>query len=194
MRLRLKSKAPVSVAGILSVPLFFVALMAFSLRIDKPTHSLSAAGHVLYGDPTKGTVGTIYALSFAVAIGIVLVGVLASLLRSRLATIIPASAAIVATLLLFIPLATWAAGHTARYPLGTDNIGDWKPQNVMYRGAWEQSAVTTAHQIGWVTIGLAAAAIVLSLVFARRRPGPVITGTPIEVMEAPSAGGGLSGL
>ena len=38
-RFRGASKAPFAVAGILAVPLFFVALMAFSLKIDKPSHT-----------------------------------------------------------------------------------------------------------------------------------------------------------
>jgi hypothetical protein len=186
IRLRLKSKAPLSVAGILAVPLFFVALMAFSLRIDKPSQTLGPAGRVVLGDPTKGTIGTIYALAFAVGIGIALVGLLASLTRSRLASILPAIAAIVATILLLIPLDAWAAGHTSRYPLGTDNIPHRNPGNIMDRGEWEHSAYVTAHQIGWVTIGLAVAAIVLSLALRWRGRGDVV-GVPVEGIHAPDA-------
>jgi hypothetical protein len=191
IRLRLKSKAPVAVAGILAVPLFFVALMAFSLRIDKPSQTLSSAGKAVFGDPAKGTIGTIYALALAVGIGLALVGVLASLLRSRLAVVIPAAACIVATILLLIPLGAWAARHTARYPLGTDNIPDHSAQNLMSQGEWEQGVYTTAHQVGWVTIGVAAAAIVLSVAFEiRRRRG----GTPLLLqptgVDAELASGG----
>src|SRR5262249_19039939 len=87
-RLRGASKAPLAIAGTPAVPLFFVGLMAFSLKLDKP----SVAG-VRLADPTKGTVGTIYLAAFAVAGGLVLVGLLAMLLRSRLAAAIPAAAA-----------------------------------------------------------------------------------------------------
>jgi hypothetical protein len=171
-RLRVRSKAPLAVAGILAVPLFFIGLLAFALKVDKPSRHLTRAGKLAFGDPTKGTVGTIYLLALAVAVCVVLVGVLASLLRSRLAVVIPALAGIVAAVLLLIPLGTWAAEHTKRYPLGTDNIRDLSPQNLMLRGEWEQSAETTAHQIGLVTIGIAIAAIALAVALeVRHRRG-----------------------
>jgi len=195
IRLRLASKAPLAIGGIIAAPVFFLGLMAFSLKFDKPTRSLSAAGKVVFGDPTKGTVGTIYALAFAVAVGVVLVGLIASLLRSRLAGIVPAVASIVVAVLLMLPLGTWAAEHTARYPLGTDNIPDHSPQNLMLRGEWEQSAQTTAHQIGLVTIGLAVAAILLTAALElRRRRGrdAILTGPPppeLETGGAPTVAG-----
>lgn len=187
-RLRGTSKAPLAVAAILAVPLFFVALMAFTLKVDKPSHYLRTDGTVGLGDPTKGTVGTIYLLAFAAAAAVVLLGFLARLLRSRLAVIVPAVAAIVLSVLLQLPLNTWAAEHTKRYPLGTDNIRDTtakrvSPTNLVNRGEWEQTAKTTAHQIGLVTIGLAVAAIVICVLLEvrrrRGRDGPVIEPPPI---------------
>jgi hypothetical protein len=173
------SKAPLAVAGILAVPLFLVGLMAFALKLEKPTHHLTTKGKLAFGDPTKGTLGEIYLLALAVALGVVVVGFLASLLWSRLAAVVPAAAAVVATALLLIPLGTWAAGHTARFPQGTDNIPDKSAQNLTLRGEWEQSAETTARQIGFVTIGLAAAAILLSLTLEfRRRRGIVAPAVP----------------
>jgi hypothetical protein len=170
-RLRGASKAPVAVAGILAVPLFFVALMAFSLKLDKPSHTTTQAGKVVLGDPTKGTVGTIYLAAFAVAGGLVVVGLIAMLLRARLAAVIPAVVAIVAVIVLVIPLGTWAAEHTSRYPLGADNIKQSDPADIYLRGEWEQSAKTTARQIGFATIGLGVAAIVIlaALEYRRRR-------------------------
>jgi hypothetical protein len=171
-RLRGASKAPLAVAGILAVPLFFVALMAFSLKLDKPSHTTTQAGKVVLGDPTKGTVGTIYLAALAVAGGLVLVGLLAMLLRSRLAAVIPAVAAIVAAIVLMIPLGTWASEHTNRYPLGVDNIKQSDPSDIYLRGEWEQSAKTTAREIGFATIGLAVAAIaILAALEYRRRRG-----------------------
>lgn len=181
-RLRLASKAPVAIAGILAAPLFFVALLAFSLKLDKPSHVLTSRGTVMLGDPTSGTLGTIYALALAVALGLVVVGLLASLLRSRLATVVPALAGIVASVLLLLPLSTWAAEHAARYPLGVDNIPPRSPQDLALRGEWEQTARTAAHQIGLVTIAIAAAAILLSVALeVRRRRG----GRP-DLLFAPS--------
>jgi 4-amino-4-deoxy-L-arabinose transferase-like glycosyltransferase len=184
-RLRSASKAPVAVAGILAVPLFFVGLMAFSLKVDKPSHHLTKKGTVVLGDPTKGTVGTIYLLAVAVSVAVVLVGLLAMLLRSRLATIVPAVAAIAASVLLMLPLATWAAQHTKRFPLGVDNIPATAPTDQFLRGEWEQTAKTTAEQIGFVTIGLGLAAIVLTVALEiRRRRGresPPVQPLPVEL-------------
>ncbi len=184
-RLRGASKAPLAVAGILAVPVFFVALMAFSLRLDKPSHHLSAAGKVVLGDPTKGTVGTIYALALLVAVAVVVVGLLAMLLRSRLGAVAPAVAGIVASVLLLIPLASWAAGHTDRYPLGIDNIPPRSPQDLYLRGEWEQNARTTAHQIGYATIGIAVAVVLVTLLWELRRrrgsPDLLLTPSPIDV-------------
>ena len=190
-RLRGASKAPVAVAGILALPLFFVGLLAFALKLDKPSHGVTKKGTLALGDPTKGTLGTIYLAALAVAGAVVLIGVLAMLLRSRLATIVPAVAAIVASVLLLIPLGTWAAGHTKRYPLGVDNIPQKSPQDLSLRGEWEQNAQSTAHQIGLVTIGMAIAAILLSIALEVRRrrgiEGPAVPPPPEIVTGQPEA-------
>jgi hypothetical protein len=192
-RLRPASKAPVAVAAILAVPLFVAGLMAFGLKLDKPSHHLTKAGKLALGDPTKGTVGTIYLAAFAVSAGVVLVGALATLIRSRLAAIVPAAAVIVASVLLLIPLGTWAAQHTSRYPLGVDNIPPGSAQDLFLRGEWEQSARTTAHQVGLVTIGLAIAAIALTVLLEVRRrrglEGPAVPPPP-EAVGAPEMTGG----
>lgn len=189
------SKATLAVAAILAVPLFFVALMAFTLKVDKPTHTVTPKGTIVLGDPTKETVGKIYLLALAVAAILIMVGALARLLRSRLAVIVPACTAIVLVVLLWLPLNTWAAGHTKRYPLGTDNIPDGtaahpSPSNLINRGFWEETAKTTAHQIGFVTIGLAIAAIVICVLLeVRHRRGR----DPIPV-EPPPMGLGTPGM
>jgi hypothetical protein len=184
-RLRGASKAPLAVAGILALPLFFVGLMAFSLKLDKPSHTVAKSGGVVLGDPTKGTVGTIYLCAFAVSLGVVLVGVIAMLLRSRFASIVPAVAGIAAAVALVVPLGTWATEHTNRYPLGVDNIPQNSPQDLFLRGEWEENAETTAHQIGLVTIGIAIAAIVLTVLLEvrrhRGRETMVVEPPPIEL-------------
>lgn len=187
-RLRKSSKAPLAVAGIQALPLFFVALLALALKLDKPTQTLGTGGKVGLGDPTKGTLGTIYLLAFAIAVGLVLVGLLASLLSFRLAAVAPAVAGIVASTLLMVPLGTWAAQHTARYPLGVDNIPKSSPQDLSLRGEWEQSTKSTARQVGFVTIGIGIAAIALTAALEVRRrrgtagytppPPPAISGVP----------------
>jgi hypothetical protein len=192
-RLRQASKAPLAVGGILALPLFFVALMAFSLKLDKPSHHLTKKGTLALGDPTKGTVGTIYLIAFAVAAAVVAAGVLSTLLRSRLATVIPALAGIIASILLLLPLDTWTAEHTQRYPLGVDNIPKRSPEDLFLRGEWEQNARTTAHQIGFVTIVIAIGAILLTVALeVRRRRG--VEGPPVppppETVGAPEITGG----
>lgn len=188
-RLRGASRAPLAVAGILAAPLFFVGLMAFTLRFDKPSKSVNAAGKVVLGDPTKSTVGTIYLVTFAVCGAVVLVGFLAMLSRSRLAPILPAVGAIVAAVLLILPLGTWAAEHTARYPLGTDNIRDNSKYNIMLRGEWEASAKTTADQIGFVTIGLGIAAIAITVLLEiRHRRGHEPIPVPPPPLELQTGG------
>jgi hypothetical protein len=185
------SKAPVAVGGILALPLFFLGLIAFALKLDKPSHHLTKKGTLALGDPTKGTLGTIYLLAFAVAAAVVVVGVLAMALRSRLATLVPAAAGIVASVLLLIPLGTWAAEHADRYPLGIDNIPKRSPQDLSLRGEWEQGAKTTAHQIGLVVIGIAIAAILITVALEVRRrrgiEGPAVPPPP-ETMPAPGTG------
>lgn len=194
-RLRGASKAPLAVAGVLAPPLFFVGLMAYSLKLDKPSKQVSASGKAVLGDPTKATVGTIYLAAFATAGAIVLVGALAMLLRSRLNCIAPAIAAIVASVLLILPLGTWAAQHTERYPLGVDNIPKGSSSDIFLRGEWEANAKTTADQIGFVTIGLGAAAIAITVLLEirrrRGRHGPAIPPPPIglETGGAPGATG-----
>jgi hypothetical protein len=192
-RFRGASKAPIAVGGILAVPLFFVSLIAFALKLDKPTQQLTHKGTIALGDPAKGTLETIYLAAFAVAAGIVVVGVLAMLLRSRLATVVPAAATIVASVPLLIALGTWAAEHTARYPLGVDNIPPKSPQDLALRGEWEQSARTAAHQVGLVTIGLAIAAIALTVLLEVRRSrgieGPAVPSPP-ETVGGPGITGG----
>jgi hypothetical protein len=185
-RLRGASKAPLAIGGILAVPLFFVALLAFALKLDKPSHGVTAKGASVLGDPTKGTLGSIYLLAVAVAAAVVLTGAAAIFIRSRLvASSLPAAAAIVASVLLLLPLGTWAAQHTKRYPLGVDNIPRKSPEDLSLRGEWEQSAKSTARQIGFTTIGMAVAAIALTAAFEvrrrRGRSGILVEPPPIEL-------------
>jgi len=171
-RLQGASKAPPAVAGILALPLFFLGLLAFALRFDKPSHHKTPSGALTLGDPTKGTLGTIYLLALLVALAVVFVGLFAMLLRSRLAVLVPAGAAILASILLILPLSTWAAQHAARYPLGVDNIPSRSPQDLALRGEWEQETVTAARQIAFATIGIAVGAILVTVALeVRRRRG-----------------------
>ena len=181
--LRKASKTPLAVAGILATPLFFVALMAFSLLLEKPAVVLDGGTAVL-GPPTRANNAAIYLSSFAVSALVMAVGVAAMLLRSRLALIVPAVAAIIVTIALLIPLETWEAEHSARFPDGVDLIPADDPSDLVLQGEWEQAAHRTANQIGFWTIVMAIAAIAISAVLEiRRRRGTV----PPPVLPPPEA-------
>jgi uncharacterized membrane protein YkgB len=161
--------------------------MTFALKLDKPSVEVKASGARVLADPTKGAVATIYLLALAVSLAVVLVGVLAVLMRSRLATIVPAAAAIVAAIILLNPLDSWAADHTRRYPQGVDLIAQRDPQDLILRGEWEQNAKTTAREIGIWTIVMAITAIVVTVSLdVRRRRG--IVGPPVP--PPPEVGAG----
>ena len=168
-RLRGASKAPLSVAGILATPLFFVALMAFSLLVDKPSVEVTKRGVEVLAEPLRTTVATIYLLSFGVSACVVLVGVVALLLPTRTGIIVSALAAMGITIALLLPLGTWEVEHTARYPLGTDLIRKSDPGDLMLRGEWEENARRTAKEIGFWTIVMACVAIAITLALEIRR-------------------------
>jgi hypothetical protein len=183
-RFRHARKAPLAVAGILATPLFFVALMAFSLALDKPTVTVNENGTEVLGDPSHSAVGTIYLLAFGVSAGIALVGVLA-LFAGRAGVHVPALAAIAVTVALLLPLGTWETDHTARYPQGVDLIPRSDPGDLILRGEWEDNAQRTARQIGFWTIAMAIAAMVVATALdirRRRRPTPPPVPPPPEVV------------
>jgi hypothetical protein len=174
-RLRKAPTAPLAVGAILAMPLFFTALMATSLAVEKPT----IAGHVLrhgrlvtkLGDPSGTTEAKIWLLAIVAPLAVVLVGAGATLI-GRAGVIASALAAIVASIVLLVPLGTWARHHTARYPDGIDLIPKSSSSDIYLRGEWEGTARTTARQLGIVTIVLGGLAVaVFGLVEVRRRRG-----------------------
>ena len=186
-----RSKAPVGLAGLLSLTVFFAALMASSLAVDRPqvTERVRKGKVVLhYEQSSNGTEAKIWLLAL-VPVGILLaVGILAMLWR-RGGLYVVSGAAIVISLLLPHDLGAWTARHTRRFPLGVDLIKDADPSNLSSRGEWEQNAHDTVISLTHWTIGiaLAAAAIVAGLALLRRlsprqafiaAPPPVVTGEP----------------
>jgi hypothetical protein len=183
-RLRHASKAPLAVAGIIATPLFFVALMAFSLRYDKPSVQTTKKGAEVLGDPTKGTVATIYLLSLGICALVVLAGLVAMLLPRVVSVFLPTLVGIGITLALLSPLGTWENEHTSRYPLGIDLIPKSDPGDLSLRGEWEDNAHHTANQIGFWTIVIAVIAIAFTVALElrrRRRPAPPVVPPPPEV-------------
>ena len=177
-RLRRGPKAPLAVAGILATPLFFVALMAFSLKLDEPTVGMTKKGAEVLGDPTRASVGLIYLLALGVSGFIVVVGLVSLTAPVRTAVFLPSLAAIAVAVALLLPLDTWETEHTARYPVGVDLIPRNDPSDLILRGEWEENARRTAHQLGIWTMAIAVAAMAIAvLVEVRRRRG--IVGPPV---------------
>jgi len=58
-RVRRAPRAPLAVAGILATPLFFVALMSFSLWLDRPSTRVGKNGAEILGDPPGSTIAKI---------------------------------------------------------------------------------------------------------------------------------------
>jgi hypothetical protein len=188
---RHRSKAPLGVAGLLSITLFFAGLMASSLAIDKPrVFQRVRHGKVVlhYEQSASSTEAKIWLLAL-VPVGILLaVGILAMLWR-RGGIYVVSGAAIAISLLLPHDLGTWTARHTRRFPIGVDLIKDSNPSNLASRGEWEQNARDTVISLTHWTIGIAVAAVVVvaGLALLRRlsprqafiaAPPPVVTGEP----------------
>ena len=185
------SKAPLALAGLLSVTLYFAALMASSLAVDEPRviRRLRHGKVVLhYEQSANATEAKIWLLAL-VPVGILLaVGVLAMLWRSG-GIYVVSGAAIAISLLLPRDLDTWTARHTRRFPLGVDLINDADPSNLSSRGEWEQNARDTVISLTHWTIGIAIGAVVIAAGLALLRrlrprqafiaaPPPVVTGEP----------------
>jgi hypothetical protein len=176
-RLRSAPKAPLAVAGILATPLFFVALMAMSLAVEKPSvnHIVRNGKSVtILGDPSGTTELTIWLLALLPAAGLVLLGTVAMYLGRR-GVILTSLGAVVLTVGLLVSLPGWTARHTARYPIGVDLIPrSAGSEDIYLRGEWEGTARHTAEQLGIATIAIAGAAIaIVILLEVRRRRGIV---------------------
>jgi hypothetical protein len=173
----LRSKAPLAIAGIASMPLFFAALMAISLAVEKPTvqHVLKHGKLVpMYGDPSGSNEAKIWLLSILFPLGVVAVGA-AALLLGRFGVIPTSLGAIGVAIALLIPLHTWAAHHSARFPLGVDNIPrSAGSEDIYLQGEWEGTAQHTADQLGVATIVIAGVSLLIFAAFElRRRRGPL---------------------
>jgi len=172
---RIASKAPIAVAGLIAVPLYFAALMASSLALDKP-HGVGK--HV--GPGSGGTEARIW-LAALVAPGILIAaGAVGSFIR-RYGFYLPAAAGIVVCLVLPGISNGWIARHERRFPQGIDFVRDSDPSNLSSRGEWEHAAQSTVSSICHWTLGLAIGAIVVGLLLELRRH----TGRDAIVVEPP---------
>lgn len=178
---RNRTRAPLAIAAFLAVPLFFTSLMAISLAVERP-HIVNGREH----SPTNAIEARIWLLSLIAPVLLFLVGVLAITL-GRHGVYVSAVAAILLVVGVTDRLDAWTARHTHRFPLGVDLIGAKDAAgNKLDPGQWEDSARSTALSLGHWTIGLAAAAIVITgtLEFRRvRRAAAAPVGPPPEVAD-----------
>jgi hypothetical protein len=175
--LRDAPRAPLAVAGILAMPLFFVGLMAMSLAVEKPGigHTVEHGKPVTtLGDPSGSTEARIWLFALLPTLALLLAGTLAMRL-GRAGVVATSVAAILISVALLAPLATWDRRHSARYPIGADLIPPSAGSEDIYlRGEWEANAKRTAEQLGIATIAIGGVAIVaFVLIEARRRRGAI---------------------
>jgi hypothetical protein len=185
------SKAPLGLAGLLSITLYFAALMASSLAVDEPrVFERVRRGKVVlrYEQSSNATEAKIWLLAL-VPVGILLAVGLVAMLWRRGGLYVVSGAAIVISLLLPHRLDEWTARHTRRFPLGVDLIEDRNTSSLAAQGEWEQNARDTVISLAHWTIGIAVAAavIVAGLALLRRlrprqafiaAPPPAVTGEP----------------
>jgi hypothetical protein len=187
--LRGKTRAPLAVGGVLSVPLFFSSLMAISLATERP-HLVRRHEH----PPTSATEARIWLLALIAPLVLLAISVLA-VVAGRHGVYVAAASAIVLALAVTDRVDPWTRRHTHRFPLGVDLIGaDNASGNKLDPGQWEQTARQTALSLGHWTIGLASAAFLIAAgLELRRRRGPLPTTPPPppEIVEGePRVSGG----
>jgi hypothetical protein len=193
---RARSRAPISIAAFIALPLFFSSLMASTLALEKPLkHQWKGGKHGLlttWHDPTTATVAKIWLWALVPPLLLVLVGAISN--RLPLGFYVPCLAGIVIAMAVVHRAATWQQHHTARYPNGVDLIPASNPQsNKFDPGQWEQTARETADSLQHWTIGVSlAAALVMAAIWVRRRffsrrPVDQVYGQQLEGIHAPDA-------
>jgi LPXTG-motif cell wall-anchored protein len=164
--LRIGTKASLAVAGLIAVPVYFAALLASSLALDKPQ---IVGNHQL---PATGSTEAKVWLAALIAPAIVLAAGLAGLLLRRHGVYLAGAAGIAVCLLLPGLSHGWIARHERRFTHGIDFIPDGSASNLSSRGEWEHASQATIASITHWTLGLAIGAVVVAaLLEVRRRRG-----------------------
>lgn len=166
-RIRQPQTAPLIVAGLISPTLFFAALMAASLAVDRPTvhvewvtpagevrHPSGANSALAFGEPTHATEAKIWLLALAVIAIVLLAGSIGALLPHGV--VLPALAGMVVPWLLLIRLDEWTAHHAERFPYGNDLVGKG---SLLDPGQWEEQARGTVRELVWASAGIATVAL-----------------------------------
>jgi hypothetical protein len=187
------SRAPLGIAAFIAIPLFFSALMASTLALEKPRVVQWTSGGRLkttWHDPSSSTEARIWLWALVPSLVLVLVGAVAT--RLPLGFYISCVAAIVIAMAVVHKTATWERHHTHRFPNGVDLIPASNAASDKFgAGFWEREARDTSLSLQHWTIGLALASIlVMGLLYVRRRyfaRSPVEAVTPLERVHAQDA-------
>ncbi len=186
-RWRRYGRAPFFVGLLLSPPLFFCALMGFSLWLEKPAvTTVTRHGHTvtIVNQAAASMEARIWIAAALDATLLVLIGVFANLYRRGI--YVSAGAAIVLALATVHRLDHWVTLHSHRYPNGMDLIRESSTSNTLSKGQWEATAKITSLSFAHWTIIIASAVIVISLVLeARRRRGVAPAPPPVESTPQP---------
>jgi hypothetical protein len=185
LRPRFATKGPLALAALISVPLYFAALMASSLAIDTPR----VIGRRLT-ESTGSTEAKVWAAALIAPAIIMAVGVAGSFIR-RFGLYLVSVAGIVVCLVLPGLSNGWIGRHERRFPQGIDFVRDSDPSNLSSRGEWEHAAQDTVTSITHWTLGLAIGAIVVGVLLEiRRRRGAnaLLVGAPATSTESTTGG------
>jgi hypothetical protein len=194
--LRGRSRAPLSIAAFIAIPLFFSSLMAATLALEKPLKYEWQGGKngilTTWHDPTTATVTSIWLWALVPPLVLVLVGLVS--MRLPFGFYIPCAAGVVIAMAVAHKTAIWERHHTARYPNGVDLIPSgqlYAASNKYDPGEWERMARQTALSLQHWTIGVAlASALVMAGLYVRRRffaRRPVQPYGQLEGIHAPDA-------
>ncbi len=165
-----RGNGPLGIAAFIAIPLFFSALMASSLAVEKPRVVQWRDGsvlHTVYHDASAANELRIWLWALLPPLLLVAVGLVAT--RLPYGFYVPCVAAIVDAMATVHKTSTWAAHHTHRFPQGVDLIPTQSISNRYDPGEWEGQARQTALSLEHWTIGLALAAILVTVVLALRR-------------------------
>jgi hypothetical protein len=199
-------RAPVAIALLLSAPLFFAALLAASLAVERPEVLAEWTNHAFWAhssnthpkvvgktfhqlilaDPTARNEALIWLYAFLAILLLVAVGFVFSTLR-RFGAYLSCAAGVVGALLLRVNLDVWALHHSARFPFGVDNVPDSNTSNQIARGEWEANAKETVHSIGNATILLALGIVLVYVISHWRRVRALAHTLPPDADVGPAA-------
>jgi hypothetical protein len=188
-----RSKAPLAIGSFIAIPLFFSALMAATLALEKPrVVQWGPADHLktTWHAPSSGTIASVWLWALLPSALLILVGFVS--VRLPLGFYITCLAAVVIAMATVHKTAIWERHHTERFPNGVDLIPKQNFSSDKYApGFWEHEARDTALSLQHWTIALAlAASTVMFALYLRRRfftRKPVISYGPLEGIHAQDA-------